>query len=72
MKKIKSGIKTSEFALTALAAVLGCLIAAGVVEVNGAGTWDKLAGAVIALLASLGYTLGRSKVKAAAAEADKK
>jgi hypothetical protein len=63
MEKVKSGIKTTEFALTLLAAILGCVIATGVVSVDGSGQWDR-----IALVSSLGYTVGRSKVKAAAAD----
>jgi len=68
MDKVKSGIKTTEFALTLLAAILGCVIAAGVVSPDGAGHWDKVVGALVALVSSLGYTIGRSKVKAAAAD----
>jgi type IV secretory pathway VirB2 component (pilin) len=68
MEKVKSGIKTTEFALTLLAAILGCVIATGVVSVDGSGQWDRIVGVLVALVSSLGYTVGRSKVKAAAAD----
>jgi hypothetical protein len=63
---LKSGIKTSEFYMALSAVVLGIIISTGAVDpVEGAGTWDKVVGVACSLLAALGYTVGRSNVKAA-------
>jgi len=59
----RPGWMTSEFALSAIANVLGYLMASGVIA---DGTlWARLIGAALALLATLGYTYGRSAIKAA-------
>ena len=62
---LKSGIRSSEFYMALSAVVLGVVISTGVVDPEGAGTWDKVVGVVCSLLAALGYTVGRSNVKAA-------
>jgi len=64
----KKGYLTSEFYLSSACAVLGILVASGVVDPDGAGSWDKIAGLVVSVLAALGYTLARAKVKVAAEE----
>ena len=57
---VKPGWKSSEFILTIVADFLGLLMMSGVVGDN----WiAKVIGAVVALLATLGYTAARTKVK---------
>jgi hypothetical protein len=65
---LKSGVKSSEFYMALSAVILGIVISTGVVDPDGAGTWDKVVGVVCSLLAALGYTVSRSNVKAAAEE----
>ena len=61
----KPGFKTSEFWLTALAVIVGLLIASDVLVPLGENHWAvKLVGLVSAALASMGYTAARGKVKA--------
>lgn len=64
----KKGYLTTEFYLSSAAAVLGIVVASGVVDPEGLGTWDKIVGMACSLLAAVGYTVSRSKVKAAAEE----
>lgn len=64
-KSLKAGVKSSEFYMALSAVVLGVIISTGAVDPDGAGTWDKVVGVVCSLLAALGYTVGRSNVKAA-------
>lgn len=66
-KPIRAGIKTTEFWLTLAAQILGVVVALGYADPDGAGTWDKVAGLVIAGLGAFGYTVARSKVKSAEA-----
>ena len=63
-KETKAGWKTTEFWLTSAAALAGMIIASGLVNPDGAGTWDKAIGLVVSTLAALGYTAARAKVKA--------
>jgi hypothetical protein len=66
---LKSGVRTSEFYLALSTVVLGIIISTGAVDpAEGAGTWDKVVGVACSLLAALGYTVGRSNVKAAREE----
>jgi hypothetical protein len=59
----RPGWQTSEFALSALTAILGITLTTGLVA---DGTiWARLIGAGLALLSTFGYTYGRSTVKAA-------
>lgn len=60
--KEKAGYKTTEFYLSVLAMVLGSLMASGAL-VEGS-VWAKIIGAGITVLAALGYTASRAKVKA--------
>ena len=56
---MKPGLKSSEFALALLVAILGAVgpyLAAGSI-------WEKVVGLAVTCLASLGYTAGRSMVK---------
>ena len=66
--EVKKGYLTTEFYLSSACAILGIVIASGVADPAGVGTWDKIVGMACALLAGLGYTVSRSKVKAAAEE----
>ena len=60
----RPGYKTTEFWLTSAAEVVGLVMLSGVLEEAGEGSWvTKLVGGVVAVLAALGYTAGRSKVK---------
>ena len=61
----KSGYKTTEFWLSTTAVIAGVVVSAGLADPEGAGTWDKVIGVVCSLLAAMGYTVARSKVKAA-------
>lgn len=65
-KKTDPGWKTSEGWLTAAVMVLSMLYALGVVG-DGAGTADKIAAFATSLLATLGYTVQRTKAKTAEA-----
>jgi len=57
----KPGWKTTEFWMTALATLGGTLLSFGVVpETHWAG---RLAGAVVATLAAMGYTVARTAAK---------
>lgn len=58
---MKPGWQTSEFWLTAVATFSGALVAFGVIpETHWSG---RLAGALVATLASLGYTAARTVAK---------
>ncbi len=63
---MKPGYKTTEFWLSLLATVMGFLLASGVLDGMDPESWVmRIVGGVIAVLASLGYTASRGKVKAA-------
>lgn len=61
--KKRPGYKTTEFWLAAIALIAGLLMTAGVLETGS--TWEKVAGLVVAALASMGYSAARGRVKAA-------
>ena len=63
----KPGYKTTEFWLSLLATLLGFLLASGVMDVVPEESWiAKLIGGLVAVLATLGYSASRAKVKAEA------
>ena len=62
-KKVKAGIRSTEFWLAALTSGISLLIMAGVIDPEGASTGDKIAGLAIAALASLGYSISRGLAK---------
>lgn len=64
----RSGLKSTEFWFSAITAVLGFLIAGGVVDPEGSGTTSKIVGFACSALAALGYTVSRTLVKKADAE----
>lgn len=62
--RTKPGYKTTEFWLSTIAMALGALMASGALDkVPADSIWAKIVGGVIVVLASLGYTAGRAKVK---------
>ena len=60
-KPKKKGFQTSEFWLSLVAILCGVFMSAGIVE--DTSTVGKGIGAVVALLATLGYTASRTSVK---------
>lgn len=63
--KTKPGFKTTEFWLSLLAALMGFLMASGIMDTAPEGSvWPKVVGGIMAVLAALGYTASRAKVKA--------
>jgi len=61
----KPGYKTTEFWLSLCATLLGFLLASGAMDAAPADSWiAKLVGGVVAVLATLGYSASRAKVKA--------
>ena len=68
MNETKPGYKTTEFWLSLLATLLGFLLASGVMDTVPADSWiAKLIGGLVAVLATLGYSASRAKVKSASA-----
>ena len=66
----KPGYKTTEFWLSLLATLLGFLLASGVMDAVPDESWiAKLIGGLVAVLASLGYSASRAKVKSEAPSA---
>jgi len=60
----KPGYKTTEFWLSLLATLLGFLLASGVMDAVPEESWiAKLVGGLVAVLATLGYSASRAKVK---------
>lgn len=62
----KPGYRTTEFWLTAAAAVTGLLISSGIVPTESA--WAEALGLVAAALASMGYSVSRGAAKRGAGE----
>ena len=58
---VKPGFTTSEFWLSTLATVLGLVLASGAVHDGGIAA--QIVGGVLSVLATLGYTSSRTKVK---------
>jgi len=60
----KPGYKTTEFWLSALATLLGLLMASGIIQQVGQDSWiARIVGGLIAALTSLGYSISRGIVK---------
>jgi hypothetical protein len=67
VNETKPGYKTTEFWLSLLATLLGFLLASGVMDAAPEESWiAKLIGGVVAVLATLGYSASRAKVKSEA------
>jgi len=65
MAETKAGYKTSEFWLTAVAWIIGLLLASGALDSLAETHWAvKVVGLIGAALATLGYEAGRAKIKA--------
>jgi len=64
----RTGIHTSEFWLSSIAAILGIVLASGYIDMESSNTASKIAGGAVSLLAALGYTVSRTLVKKADAE----
>jgi len=64
VNETKPGYKTTEFWLSILATLLGFLLASGAMDSVPEESWiAKLIGGVVAVLATLGYSASRAKVK---------
>jgi uncharacterized membrane protein len=60
---VKPGYQTTEFWLTSAATLVGLLIASGIIPTSG--IWPQIVAVISSVLSSLGYSIGRSMVKAA-------
>jgi len=58
---IKPGYKTTEFWLTTAAALVGAMIASGIIPATG--PWAQVVGLLCAVLGTLGYTVARGQAK---------
>ena len=63
------GYKSTEFWLSSVAAIAGLLLASGIL-IEGSQV-AQIVGGVVSVLATLGYTKGRSDVKAALIKEEK-
>lgn len=61
-KEVKPGWKTSEFWFAGTAQVLGYIVGLGIIPTDS--IYFKIAGFILAGLASLGYSVSRGKAKA--------
>ncbi len=59
---VKPGYKTTEFWLSAVATIVGLVLASGIVPSNG--PWVQVTGLITGVLGALGYTVSRGNVKA--------
>ena len=59
--EIRPGYKTTEFWLSATAAVVGLLLASGVVPSQG--VWTQIIGLLVSALTAMGYSVSRAKTK---------
>ena len=61
---MKPGYRTTEFWLSLLATLLGFLLASGAMDSVSEESWiARIVGGAVAVLASLGYSASRAKVK---------
>ena len=65
---MKPGYKTTEFWLSTAATVVGLVLASGALPEQADNLWVRLIGGIVAVLAALGYTASRAKVKSANGE----
>jgi len=63
-KQQKPGYKTTEFWLTTVCSICGLLFASGLVSPEGTDAGSKAVALVASVLAAMGYTVSRAKVKA--------
>jgi len=64
----RSGLRSTEFWLSAVTAILGIMIAGGIVDPEGGTSTSKIVAFACSALAALGYTVSRTLVKKADAE----
>jgi drug/metabolite transporter (DMT)-like permease len=64
----RSGLKSTEFWLSAVTAVIGLLIAGNIIDPEGSSSASRIVGFACSALAALGYTVSRTLVKKADAE----
>ena len=64
----RSGLRSTEFWLSAATAIIGILIAGGIIDPEGSSSTSKIVGFACSALAALGYTVSRTLVKKADAE----
>ena len=62
--KNKPGYKTTEFWLTSVCSIIAILYASGAIAPDGSDGGSKGIALVASVLASMGYTVARAKVKA--------
>ena len=62
---IKPGWRSTEFALSALTALIGLAIAGGLVDIEGSSQVDKIGAFICSALAAVGYSVSRATVKKA-------
>jgi len=65
MAEAKAGWRCTEFWLSTAATLVGLVMASGVLPEQTDNLWVRLIGGVVAVLAALGYTASRAKVKSA-------
>ena len=63
VKSSKQGYKTTEFWLTTVCSLVGILYASGAVSPEGSDGVSKVIALVASVLAAMGYTVARAKVK---------
>lgn len=63
VKSSKPGYKTTEFWLTTVCSLVGILYASGAVSPEGSDGVSKVIALVASVLAAMGYTVARAKVK---------
>lgn len=68
--QVRRGWRSTEFWLTALTSLVGLLVLAGIVDLEGTSTLDKTVGLVVAALTSMGYSISRGLAKAKASDAE--
>ena len=62
-KELRPGYRTTEFWLTAIAEIVGLLLAGGILSTEGDGAIARILGTIIVVLAALGYTVTRASLK---------
>ena len=62
-KKMKKGIKTSEFWIVSACGIFSILWGAGIIDPDGAGNVNRIAGIIAGGMAALGYGVSRGLAK---------
>ncbi len=61
--KLRPGYRTTEFWLMLLAEIVGFIMVSGVLTDDPTNIWVRVVGGAVAILAALGYTVSRTKLK---------